>query len=118
MRPDMFEVFFLIFAIYQILNVCIDYRWPTPSSISVTEYKRFDHALPQRYFFEVLPLEILLEVLADCSVSAIVNLSSTCRSCRNFFMAPEILNTILRAAVLSPTGSLRSVTIHGHAHSY
>jgi len=46
-------------------------------------------------------------MLAHCPVSAVVNLSSTCRSSRNFFMAPKVLNTILRAAMLSPTGSLR-----------
>lgn len=98
------------------LNVYIDNRWPTPSSISVAEHQRFDDAFPQRHF-DVLPLEILLEILAYCPVSAVVNLSSTCRSCRNFFMAPEVLNTILRAFVLSPTGSLRLVSIHQHRHS-
>ena len=101
------------------LNVYIYHRWPTPSAFtSVAEYRWFDDALPQRHYFQILPLEVLLEILANCPVSAVVNLSSTCCSCRNFFMTPAVLNTILREAVLSPTGSMRLVSIHQYGHSY
>jgi hypothetical protein len=58
MQPNMFEVFFIIFTIYYILNDY--YRWPTPSSISITKFKGFDHALPQRPFLRFYHLKFFL----------------------------------------------------------
>ena len=90
------------------LKVDVNFRWPTPSSMPIVELKRFEDALPQGYFHR-LPLDILLHILADCPVSTVTNLSTTCRSIHNFIVNTEVLNAVLRSAMLSPTGSLRSV---------
>jgi len=80
--------------------------WPTPSSIAIAECRRFEDALPQGHFHR-LPLEILLDIVADCPLSTVVNLSATCHFIRNVLMGTQVLNAILRSAVLSPGGSLR-----------
>jgi len=51
-------------------------RWPTPSSIPVVEYQKFEDTLPPGHFHR-LPLEILLDIVADCPVSSVVSLSTT-----------------------------------------
>jgi len=99
-----------IFAIYHTLKPNYPYRWPTPSSTPVVECRQFEDALPQGYFHR-LPLEILLDVVADGPMSTVVNLSTTCRFIYNFFMDSGVLNAILRAAVLSHMGSLRLVVV-------
>jgi F-box domain len=90
------------------LKVDVNFRWPKPSSMPIVERGRFEDALPQGYFHR-LPLDILLYIVADCPVATVVNLSTTCRSIHNFITNTEVLNAVLRSAMLSPKGSLRSV---------
>jgi hypothetical protein len=80
--------------------------WPTPQSMNIPKYKQFEHATTQGYF-HILPVEILLDIFKDLPISSILALSTTCQFVRNYFTNFDVLNAILRAAVLSPTGSLR-----------
>jgi F-box domain len=94
------------------LKVDVNFRWPKPSSMPIVERGRFEDALPQGYSHR-LPLDILLYIVADCPVATVVNLSTTCRSIHNFITNTEVLNAVLRSAMLSPKGSLRSVLSRG-----
>jgi hypothetical protein len=89
-----------------------------PSPATVVGYKPFENVVHQGHF-HVLPLDIILDIAVHLSISDIVLVSRACRSIRNFFLDNEVFNVILRAAVLSPTGTLRYAVsiIDGSQHS-